>query len=114
MQGSAPFCCFVFFFGGAAFPRSVLSWEDNLWFRISAVDLGAFPAYSSLSPRCFPRKLRSQDGIQLPGWEVPWSQAALAPGGPPQDPDLACPGIKSSVRGAVTGLSGSLAPGGSG
>lgn len=53
MPGSALAVPLPWLFRGAAFPRSRLSREDNLWFRIRAADLGAFPASSSLSPhRC--------------------------------------------------------------
>lgn len=68
-------------FGGAAFPRSRLSREDNLWFRISAADLGAFPASSSLSPH------RRSSKADFPGRDP----APCRAGGVPSIPGRATP-----------------------
>lgn len=55
---------------GCVLPSAQL--EDNLWFRISTADLGAFPTSSSLSLHRFPRKLTSQDGLQSHRRDAPW------------------------------------------
>ena len=85
MPGSAPAAPLPRLFGGAAFPRSRLSREDNLWFRISTADLGAFPASSSLSPhRCsskadFPgRDPAPRRAVAIPG--IPGRAAPRGPG----------------------------------
>lgn len=104
---------FFFFLEGLLFPGACSAGRIIYGFVSARLILEPFQRIlpflrAAFLESCVPRTGSSSQVGRCRGPRQLW------PGGPPQDPDLACPGIKSSVRGAVTGLSGSLAPAGSG
>ena len=84
MPGSVPAVPLAQLFGGAAFPRRRLSREDNLQFRVSAADLGAFPASSSLSSHRCSSKADFPGQDPAPCWAVtvPGIPGRVTPRGP--------------------------------